>query len=293
MSGQESYDLSWRLYEALGSSGFSLSEIRGVISKVETKEKAQPVMGKRGMPKGSKNVMPQAALDRLKDMARSYESGQTLEQIGSEYGISRERVRQVLRKYGVTRLDGGQHVIAQVRAEEREGAKYEKRASRLMAFWGVTPEEMHELNDGKNVSDPGGMALAYRNQWRSAELRSIPWEFNFRTWLDAWKASGKLTIRGRGKGKYAMGRKGDKGPYSPENVVFITNEENARDARLRSLSQRGNRDELGLTPKLRIAHDLIASGVDTARGIADAMGITYCCAYSYMKKVESIKGSSS
>lgn len=41
-------------------------------------------------------------------MAEQYKSGETLQQIGDEYGISRERVRQILAKHGVKRSQGGQ-----------------------------------------------------------------------------------------------------------------------------------------------------------------------------------------
>lgn len=46
---------------------------------------------------------------RNSDMELRYRAGQTLSQIAAQEGISRERVRQILRKRGVTKIDGGAH----------------------------------------------------------------------------------------------------------------------------------------------------------------------------------------
>lgn len=72
---------------------------------------------------------------------------------------------------------------------------------------------------------------AYCKQKAAAKLRGIPWEFCFATWEKFWIESGKLDVRGRGKGKYVMARHGDTGPYSPGNVKAIPHEENSREAR--------------------------------------------------------------
>lgn len=39
----------------------------------------------------------------------AYKSGQTLQEIGDKYGISRERIRVIIKKYGLTKKDGGIH----------------------------------------------------------------------------------------------------------------------------------------------------------------------------------------
>ena len=54
----------------------------------------------------------------------------------------------------------------------------------------------------------------------------IGWEFTFDTWLEVWLKSGKLDQRGTGKDQYVMARKGDIGPYSPDNVDIILHSEN-------------------------------------------------------------------
>jgi DNA-directed RNA polymerase sigma subunit (sigma70/sigma32) len=40
--------------------------------------------------------------DRAATMIAMYRSGQTLQQIGSTFGVTRERARQILAKHGIT-----------------------------------------------------------------------------------------------------------------------------------------------------------------------------------------------
>ena len=71
----------------------------------------------------------------------------------------------------------------------------------------------------------------YAKQKAAARERGIPWLFTFETWLDVWSRSGKLELRGVGRGRYVMARFGDVGPYSPTNVEIVTHEQNAKDSR--------------------------------------------------------------
>jgi len=75
------------------------------------------------------------------------------------------------------------------------------------------------------------LRAAYSWHKSRAKRRGIPWEFSFDGWLAAWESSGKLAMRGRGAGKYAMARKGDVGPYSASNIEIILHEKNSSDAR--------------------------------------------------------------
>jgi len=54
---------------------------------------------------------PRSRLDtsRDADMCDRYKSGQTLQTIGDVYSVTRERVRQILSRYGLTGKSGGQY----------------------------------------------------------------------------------------------------------------------------------------------------------------------------------------
>lgn len=69
---------------------------------------------------------------------------------------------------------------------------------------------------------------AYANQRKGAFRRGVEWRFAFDGWCRVWEESGKWGERGRTG--YVMARKGDVGPYSPDNVYITTVQENSRDA---------------------------------------------------------------
>jgi len=58
--------------------------------------------------------------------------------------------------------------------------------------------------------------LKYYSQRTMARKRDIPWHFDMHSWI-AWWGSDIERI-GRRKGCLCMARKGDEGPYHPDNV---------------------------------------------------------------------------
>lgn len=69
----------------------------------------------------------------------------------------------------------------------------------------------------------------YAQRHAAIGRRKIQWDLTFEEWLDIWTKSGFLHLRGRGKGKYAMGRKLDTGPYAVGNVYITLFEKNNQD----------------------------------------------------------------
>lgn len=56
--------------------------------------------------------------------------------------------------------------------------------------------------------------------------RGLQWKLTFEQWLEIWKASGKLSKRGKRSAQYCMARYGDSGSYSVDNVRIITCRQN-------------------------------------------------------------------
>lgn len=157
---------------------------------------------------------------RADTMAALYREGQTLQQIGNQYGISRERVRQLLTRYhGIGAKDGGQHVGAGNRRVERQARKN----ARYLVDHGCTYGQYRELR--------GRPRSAFIRQRANAKTRGIDWELSLWQWWTIWQESGHWHERGRGQG-YGMCRNGDEGPYAVGNVFiapcFVNSREQPR-----------------------------------------------------------------
>lgn len=155
--------------------------------------------------------------DRAASMVALYRAGCTLEQIGAQYGITRERVRQLMTKhFGTRSADGGKRVVAEAKRERQEAA----RDAKSLLKWGCTYEQYAAL---RNMRKP---TRAYANQANAAAWRGIGWELNLWQWWTIWQQSGHWADRGRGQG-YVMCRFGDTGPYAVGNVFIATAAENS------------------------------------------------------------------
>jgi hypothetical protein len=175
--------------------------------------------------------------ERRERMAELYRSGQTLQQIGDEYGITRERVRQLIGYLGLNGQSGGLRLRAIIKAKQKHEQRAAKEEAKYRRVFGCSKDVFLEIDPIPFVfsnkrrylkKSPGA---AYFNQKRNAEVRGILWEFNLPDWWRVWRESGKWPKRGRGKG-YCMARIGDSGPYSVENVYICTIGQNFSDSYL-------------------------------------------------------------
>lgn len=66
----------------------------------------------------------------------------------------------------------------------------------------------------------------FMTQRRNAVRRNINFNLSFDEWLSIWTKSGKLNLRGKGKGKYHMCRINDIGAYDVNNVYIDLAENN-------------------------------------------------------------------
>ncbi len=154
-------------------------------------------------------------MDRANQMASMYESGKTYEEIGSCFGISRERVRQILSKLGMTGESGGVHIRT---AMKRANILKARDAVSLKTYGFPSTEMLFFMRTG--------MYRKFLRQRESAKFRGIEWQFTFPQWVKVWEESGYWTSRGKKANQYCMARKGDTGPYAVDNVYFCTIAEN-------------------------------------------------------------------
>lgn len=173
--------------------------------------------------------------ERAEAMRLLYIDGQTLHDIGQKFGVTRERVRQILtRDFGITAPDGGKRLAV----TQRLASVREAQETRMMQKHGCTVAQYQRLVAvGRKMMEAGAgqyqtPIFAFVSQKRNAGERGIAWEFKLWDWWSVWQASGKWDRRGRGG--FVMARFGDKGPYSKDNVKIITNAENASEANNKS-----------------------------------------------------------
>lgn len=171
-------------------------------------------------------------------MASLFCAGKTLQEIGDLYGVTRERVRQIIAKQGVTAEQGGCAARSFIRATTKHRALQKAKSLRIQsmeAYFGCAYDELLRLNGGEtpysNASKQSRPAWRYMQQRRTAKRRGIEWHLTFIDWWRIWDESGKWEQRGRGQG-YCMARYGDSGPYSIENVYICTIGENFSDSYL-------------------------------------------------------------
>jgi hypothetical protein len=167
-------------------------------------------------------------VQRVRLMTALYRNGYTLQQIGDQYNMTRERVRQLLAKYeGISANDGG----FRLQAAQKRAERAKKADAACFRHRGCTVDQWKELlRVGREMVAAGKGKLttptrAYAMQRRNAAKRGIGWELSLWDWWTIWQQSGKWDKRGRGDG-YVMARLNDEGPYAVGNVSIITAVEN-------------------------------------------------------------------
>lgn len=154
-----------------------------------------------------------------------YKEGKTLYEIGEKYGVSRERIRQIIAKCGEPPKMGGAALRGYVNRAERLDALRKRRDERSVESFGCKLGEAISLNQGLPVSNKTSLAAKYRQQKANAKKRGIDFLLTFPQWIAVWDDSGYLAMRGRGQG-YCMARIADQGAYEVGNVYICTIGEN-------------------------------------------------------------------
>ncbi|MBJ9598087.1 hypothetical protein GHU73_12120 [Citrobacter werkmanii] len=165
--------------------------------------------------------MPLVKIERQQypKVCEVYQSGKTLKETASIFGISRERVRQILEEKGINGKTGGAHRRVLNREKKLNESFFKK--------YGCTKEQFLSVK-GERSDKSKAPYYAYLLQKRNAHIRGVEWNFLFWDWWCVWVDSGKWDLRGRGTGGYCMCRIGDEGPYERGNVYISTVTHNSR-----------------------------------------------------------------
>lgn len=142
-----------------------------------------------------------------------YQAGKTLAEVSILFGISRERVRQILEENGLNGKSGGIHRKVEI--------KKEKSDQRFFKNHGCTREQF-EIVKGHHKEKSRSPWHAFKAQRRNAKSRGVEWRLVFWDWWLIWSDSGKWDDRGRGTNHYCMCRVGDAGAYEKGNVYIAS-----------------------------------------------------------------------
>jgi hypothetical protein len=138
--------------------------------------------------------------------------GQTLAEIGTSYGVTRERVRQILSRHGITRNQGGASLKKTKKQELKNQLKNQKTKMNKGCSW----DQYKGLRSDR-------ITRFFNQQKNNSKRRGIKWKLTLWQWWSIWEESEHWDERGRGKLKYCMCRKGDVGAYEVGNVFIETN----------------------------------------------------------------------
>ena len=124
----------------------------------------------------------------------------------------------------------------------------------------LTDQELRKLRNAYNVQKK---TQARRKPDRNGHRIQVT--MTFEEWLQVWTDSGKLHLRGNGRGKFCMARKDDLGDYAVGNVEIKPCEENSREAKLGRSHSACTRDKMSATragvSKSQSHKDSIADGL--------------------------------
>jgi hypothetical protein len=184
---------------------------------------------KQSSGRGATVSRPQNEIDDM--IGRYTTQGQTLEEIGAAYHLSRARVHQILKKAGVDTKNGGAALRLKKKAVVVEQERTAQETEKAEKF-GLTLREFQKLKkengNGIYMNDPNsvfyGFMMFKRNQMR--HYPDIPFNLSFSEWLDLWKKSGLE----RNKSNWMIRKDRDK-PFEKKNMKIVPSSDAIRMAR--------------------------------------------------------------
>lgn len=134
--------------------------------------------------------------------------GETLTAIGLCYGLSRQRIFQILKKHEVNPAIGG----SALKRQNKGLAKNRIRAEKTSNAYGITRAALTLI--------PIEARQAYSSQRRSVSISNTGWNFNLETWWNLWLQSGSFAQRGPRCGQFQMRRRNPDAHWEPANVFI-------------------------------------------------------------------------
>lgn len=147
-----------------------------------------------------------------------FRQGFNMSDIGVREGISRERVRQILKEYGVKPHEGGIRLTAKNKKLRAEKTRLANKRKRIKNKFGVTLDQYLTIKDeiGEKGLSRFRMQQSHVNAGSVGE--NIKWKLNLAQFVQAFKDAG-LTANTTG---YVLCRKDFNRNFTVKNIVVLT-----------------------------------------------------------------------
>jgi hypothetical protein len=185
----------------------------------------------------------------IEKIARRYLSGETCAAIAEDVGLTAERVRQILRHLGISRLQGGVSLRTRRRLRAELADKERRSERHAQRYYRCTREEVEDV-----IREWRAMSAAHRRlpHWapRSplhrfrvfcaslGRTRGRPVTITLPEWWAMWKDSGHWSTYGRGRNSHRMRVRRPDRPVDARNLEIVASSEALVAPRLRSSSGR-------------------------------------------------------
>lgn len=222
-------------FQAWGALGGKIRARR--LSKAKRRQIAKKAVAAREAKRQSRYIptgVPTGVPSKVNtsEAIKMYKAGAILAEIGAKFGVSRERIRQILRREKVTSSEGGQAIQTLLKTPLKQAAKKnqnERMEQRCFKAWGMSKAKYLEIVKQYGPNGQRGSPLTqYVQQRVNSQRSSIAWEMSFAEWWQIWQDSSHYDKRGCGHG-YMMCRFGNTGPYRVGNIEIITGVQNSAD----------------------------------------------------------------
>lgn len=170
-------------------------------------------------------------------IATAFVCGVPMAEIGEEIGLTRERIRQILRGFGLSSEDGGFQIQRHLQelSNMRERERHLNRRCREM--YGCDCATVRAINGELAPIGRSGPCYSYRQLRRNARRRGIEFSLTLSEWWDCWASSGRWNERS-GPDRYGMTRIDFRKGFIRGNVRICTSRE-AASAYQRQVMSRG------------------------------------------------------
>lgn len=171
--------------------------------------------------------------DRDKELIEMFKSGATYNGLAERYGVSKQRIHQILKREGVSSAEGG----CTVRTARKTAENYIAKEAAYLKKYGCTLSQYEEIENMRKSMQAAGKTwqttplAAYYGQKSSAKYRGVPFKLTLWEWWSIWKGSGRWDERGLGMRGYVMCRHGDQGAYEVGNVFIDKSVNNVASAK--------------------------------------------------------------